>query len=185
MADIRWVALAEIARPHGVWGEVRVKVYNTDSDLLPSRQEVLVVRRDGREDTIELESIRPASAGYLLVKFRGVDDRDAADALRGSTLAVRRDEFPPLPEGEFYVCDVIGARLLGPSGEVGTVIDLTTYPSTDVLVVELDGAPQQRAEIPLVEDFVDRVDTTLDQVVLRSEGLEFLRGATMGKSDAD
>ncbi|HEX9294988.1 MAG TPA: ribosome maturation factor RimM [Polyangiaceae bacterium] len=185
MGEVRWVALAEIARPHGVWGEVRVKVYNTDSDLLASRREVLVRRRDGREETMQLESIRGADTGHMLIKFGGIDDRDAAEPLRGSTLCVRRDEFPPLPEGEFYVCDVIGARLVGPSGELGTIVDLATYPSTEVLVVQLDDPPKQRAEIPLVEDFVERVDTSLDQVVLRNEGLEFLRGVVTERSDAD
>ncbi len=185
MGEVRWVALAVVSRPHGVWGEVRVKVYNSDSDLLPSLREVLVRQRDGREHSMELESIRGADAGHMLLKFRDVDDRDAAEQLRGSTLCVRRDEFPPLSEGEFYVCDIIGARLVGPGGQLGTVLDLTTYPSTDVLVVELDDPPAARVEIPLVEDFIDRVDAEHEEVVLRSEGLDFLRKLPTERLDAD
>ena len=49
MALKGWVPLAEVARPHGVWGEVRLKVYNADSELLFSQRDVLVRRPNGGE----------------------------------------------------------------------------------------------------------------------------------------
>src|SRR5690349_21645203 len=99
MAEVRWIPLAEVARPHGVWGEVRLKVYNSDSALLLSQPEVLVRRASkaiqGPSDALsekmmQLESIRGAEAGFLLAKFRGVDGRDAADLLRGAAICVDR-----------------------------------------------------------------------------------------------
>jgi 16S rRNA processing protein RimM len=173
----RFVPLAEITRPHGVWGEVRLKVYNSDSELLLSQPEVLV-RRASRPDTMmQLESIRGADAGFLLAKFRGVDGRDAAEVLRGASLCVDRARFPPVEEGEFYVCDVIGARLVGPGGAVGVVEDFVSYPSADVLIVRLEnGAAQAKLELPLVEDFVEKVDAVAGQVVLTSEGAAWVEG---------
>jgi 16S rRNA processing protein RimM len=183
MADIRWVPLAEVARPHGVRGEVRVKMYNSDSELLPSLSEVLVRRRDGAERTIRLQSVRGADAGYLLAKLEGVDDRDAAESFRGAELCVRRDAFPPLEEGEFYACDVVGARLYGPDGELGIVEDLASYPTADVLIGRLSGGT--RCEIPLVEDYIAEIDTAARQVRLTSAALDFVAASLKTSSHAD
>ncbi len=74
----------------------------------------------------------------ILMKLHGVDDRDRADELRGALVCVQRESFPPLDEGEFYVCDVEGARVSMRRGEpraLGTVRELRNYPSVDVLVV--------------------------------------------------
>ena len=62
---------------------------------------------------MQLESVRGAGTGHLLAKFRGVDGRDAADRLRGAAICIARDRFPALEDGEFYVCDIIGATLVG------------------------------------------------------------------------
>jgi len=177
------VALAEVARPHGVRGEVRVKMYNSDSELLPSLPEVLVRRPDGAEKTIQLQSVRGADAGYLLAKLEGVDDRDSAESFRGAQLCARRDAFPPLEEGEFYACDVVGARLFGPDGELGIVEDLMTYPTADVLVGRLSGGT--RCEIPLVEDYIAEIDVAARHVRLTSAALDFVAASLQKSSHAD
>lgn len=181
--------LAEVARPHGVWGEVRLKVYNSDSELLFSQAEVLVRPPKRKESMMQLESVRGADAGHLLAKFSGVDGRDAADRLRGAAICIARDRFPVLEEGEFYVCDIIGATLVGPRGDVGVVKDFVRYPSADVIVVSLRSPcdrPGLAIEVPLIDDFIDRVDTAAGQVVLRGAGLEWLEGARAEeKSHAD
>src|SRR5689334_12669314 len=183
MADVRWVALAEIARPHGVRGEVRVKMYNSDSELLPSLPEVLVRKLDGVERNVRLESVRGADAGYFLAKLEGVDDRDAAESFRGAQLCVRRDAFPPLEEGEFYACDIVGARLYGPDGELGIVEDLATYPTADVLVGRLSGGT--RCEIPLLDDYIDEIDMEARHVRLTSAALDFVASSLKKSSHAD
>ena len=169
------MALAEVTRPHGVRGEVRVKLYNSDSELLSDQAEVLVKRSEGNERMMALESVRGSDVGHLLAKFEGVDDRDEAERLRGALLSVRRDAFPPLEDGEFYVCDVVGARLVGPSGELGSVQGIASYPTADSLVVKLEnGHGDATAEIPLLDDFIELVDVEAGRVVLRAAALEFL-----------
>jgi 16S rRNA processing protein RimM len=172
MAEVRWVALAEVAKPHGLRGEVRLKVYNRDSDLLLTRREVRLRRKDSAGRLVPIESIREVAGGALLVKFRGVDDRNAAELLRGTEVSVQRDAFPPLEPGEFYVCDVLGATIEGPAGPLGTVEDVVSYPTADALVVRPTGPEKEAVEVPLLDEYVDEVSTDRHVIVLRDFALQ-------------
>jgi 16S rRNA processing protein RimM len=172
-----WVPLAEVARPHGVKGELRLKLYNQDSDILLDQDDVLVRLKSGVEHEVSVDRARRADDA-ILMKLHSVDDRDRADELRGAHICVRREKFPPLEEGEFYVCDVEGAQAFMRDGEglvpLGTVRELRTYPSVEVLVISAaDGGKDW--EIPLVEAFVERVDSAAREVVVAS-----LDGLTRG-----
>lgn len=168
----RWVALADIMRPHGISGELRLRLYNAESELLQSASQVLVRERSGAETKRAVEWMRPAAAGHLLAKLEGVESREAAGALRGGVVCMDRDAFAALEENEFYACDVVGALLVGPEGELGTVEALQSYPSADVLLVRSE-KDKKRVEIPLVDDFVDRVDVARKMILVRSAALQF------------
>ncbi len=177
MSDQRspWVPLAEVARPHGVRGELRLKLYNQDSDILLDQDEVLVQLAKGEEREVAVERARRADDA-ILMKLRAVDDRDRADAMRGARICVKRERFPPLDEGEFYVCDVEGAAVLARSGDalipLGTVRELRSYPSVEVLVVRaVDGGKDW--EVPLVAAFVEAVRVEQREVIVTSlDGLD-------------
>ncbi len=165
------VAVAEIARPHGIVGELRLKVYNLDSDLLLRRPPVTLRLPDGVEREAVLTAAREMDKA-LLVRIAGVDDRDAAEALRGAAICVPRAALPPPAEGEFYAWDLEGAQVALASGEpVGLVLELTSYPTCDVLVVARpDG---KKLEVPLIATYVTRVDAERGFVELATlDGLD-------------
>jgi 16S rRNA processing protein RimM len=173
-----WVPLAEVLRPHGVKGELRLKPFNKDSELLLALDDVLVRLKTGEEHEVSVDAARRADAA-ILMKLYSVDDRDKADDLRGALVCARRGEFPPPEPGEFYACDVLGARVLlrdpapdRPPSEIGTVRELKSFPTADVLVVRAhDGGHDW--EVPLVDSFVEGVDVTAGEVMLRTmDGLE-------------
>jgi len=169
--DRRLVPLAEVARPHGIAGELRLKVYNLDSDLLLRRPPVLLRLSDGTERQATFSAAREVDKA-LLVRVVGVDDRNAAEALRGAQVCVPRASLPPPAEGEFYAWDLEGAQAVLTSGEtVGRVTELASYPTCDVLIVEREGG--QRLEVPLVEAYVARIDADCGVVELVTvEGLD-------------
>ncbi len=166
------IPIAQVARPHGVRGELRLKLFNDKSTVLLGLDEVLVRLPDGTEHQVSVDHARPAGNAILL-KLHDVDDRDRADQLRGAQICVPRHVLPPPEEGEFYVCDVVGAEVLVDGNPFGTVIEHRSYPTADALVVR-DGAGVMW-EIPLVEAFIAEIDTQAGRVVLRTiEGLERL-----------
>jgi 16S rRNA processing protein RimM len=172
MPNDRWVPLAEISKPHGIRGEVRLKVYNPESDVLWRQRELMVCDPSGTRTAMHVEAIRGGREAPIL-KLSGVETREHAERLRGHSVIVPRSSLPTLAEGEFYVDDLIGARVLGPAGEIGKVETMISYPSTDALVVRL-GDDVRTVEIPLVDAFVESVQLERHEVVLSAAALEFL-----------
>lgn len=150
----RWIPLAEIARPHGVRGEVRLRLFNKDSDTLLDQDEVLVRLPDGAEHEVSVDTARRADDA-ILMKLHSVDDRDRAEDLRGAVVCVRRQDFPALAPGEFYEVDVVGAEARLEGKRVGEVTAILSYPSVSALRIRADEGGFW--EVPLVEAFVARV----------------------------
>jgi 16S rRNA processing protein RimM len=89
-----------------------------------------------------------------------VDDRTAAEALRGARIFISRSSFPTASPDEYYWVDLIGLQVLNRQDEfLGTVRELLSTGPQTVLVMdyEVDGKPQERM-IPFVAAYVDDVD---------------------------
>jgi 16S rRNA processing protein RimM len=91
------------------------------------------------------------------VRFEGVSDRSAAEALRGSLVEVDREALPPLEEGEYYHADLIGLRCGDSQGlDWGTVVAVENFGAGDLLEIEQpDG---KRALIPFRPGIADLED---------------------------
>lgn len=162
-----WVEVGCVARPHGIRGELRIKLHNPDSEILLDVAEVFVRKGEDEGRVMAVRSVRAAADGFALMAFDGVTTRSEADALRGAGLLVPRGILPEAEDGEFYVHDILGAKVVQPDGRVlGEVVDYVSYPTTDVLIVQ--GAA--RYEIPLVDDFVRDIDTV--QKIVTVEGVD-------------
>jgi 16S rRNA processing protein RimM len=173
-SDEDWVPLAAVGRPHGVRGELRAHPFSEGSTLLLDLDEVRVRftagERIGEEHDVSIDGARGGNDAILL-KLHGVDDRDAADGLKGALLCAKRGDFPALDDGEFYACDIEGSEVVDVEGaHVGRVKELRSYPSVDVLAID---SARGRLEVPLVDAYVAAVDVEAGRVVLRTlDGLE-------------
>jgi 16S rRNA processing protein RimM len=152
--DDAWVALAEVARPHGLNGELRLKLYNADSDLLTRRPPARLVMPGGEARAITLRAVR-AVPNALLVRIEGVADRDAAEGLRGARLEVARSELEPTDDDEYYHVDLEGCRVELAGEPIGRVERVASYPTCDALVVV---TAQGKLEVPLQGAYVTRID---------------------------
>jgi 16S rRNA processing protein RimM len=124
--DDKTVTLAVIIGAHGIAGEVRLKVF---ADDLPSYKSF-------NGGSLTLKSVRTGPNGAI-ARFAEVPDRNAAEALRGTELAVPRSALPPLGEGEYYHVDLIGLPAVSTAGEVlGEVVAVDNFGAGDVLEIE-------------------------------------------------
>jgi 16S rRNA processing protein RimM len=127
MREDRLVTLAVIIGAHGVTGEVRLKLFSEDLKAYPTLQ--------GGGRTFTLKSIRPGSNGAV-ARFAEIADRNAAEALRGTELAVPRSALPPLDDGEYYHIDLIGLPCLVGADPIGTAVLVEDFGAGDVLEIE-------------------------------------------------
>ena len=159
-----WVPLAEVARPHGVKGELRLRLFNATSDVLLGQDEVLVRMAEGEEHEVSVERARRADDA-ILIKLFSVDDRNRAEELRGAQICVRRRHFPEADPDEFYAIDVVGSEVRLGGERIGVVAELVTYPSIEVFLVHADDGKGDW-EVPLTEMFIGRIDVATKVVEL-------------------
>jgi 16S rRNA processing protein RimM len=159
-----------------VRGELRLRPFNRDSELLLQVRELLVRLADGEERKVNVDSARRANDA-ILMRVGAVEDRNRADELRGALVCARRSDFPHLEAGEFYACDVEGACVVvdegdGRTRELGHVRAIRTYPATDVL--EVDATDGGRLwEVPLIDTIVRSVDVDAGLITLATmDGVE-------------
>jgi 16S rRNA processing protein RimM len=155
------VLLARIGAAHGVRGEVRVKSYTADPTALGGYGPLS--SRDGRLFTIE--RLRPAKE-VVVAKFRGVDDRNAAEALNGTDLFVPRERLPEAEdEDEFYQADLIGLSAEAEDGApLGTVVAIHNFGAGDILDIAPPRGPSLL--VPFTKAVVPTIDVSAGRLVV-------------------
>lgn len=129
---------------------------------------VLVKTREGMRE-MQVVSVRP-KGDLVLLKLEGIDDMTAAQGLAQAELGVRQQDVWPLPEGSFYIFDLVGCRVVGTGGrEIGIVDDVLGMPANDVLVVKME---KGEALVPVTRNVVKQVDLAGKLIVIEEiEGL--------------
>ena len=156
-----WLSVGKIVGVQGLQGELRV---NPASDF-PERFTApgarwLRSRKGGDPTKIQLKNGRQLPGKSLfVVRFEGIDNRNAAEALVGQELLVAADDRPELAEGEFHLLDLVGleARLTADGPAIGTVSDLISG-GNDLL--EITTNEGRKLLIPFVEEIVPEVNLT-------------------------
>jgi 16S rRNA processing protein RimM len=128
LVNARPITLAVIIGAHGVMGEVRLKLFADGVNSLKAHKSF----NDG---ALTLKSVRDGNS--IIARFAEITDRNAAEAARGTELAVPRDALPPLAEGEYYHADLIGLPCVSTDGEdLGVCVAIENFGAGDVIEVE-------------------------------------------------
>ncbi|WP_427967156.1 ribosome maturation factor RimM [Altererythrobacter sp.] len=155
------VTLAAITGAHGVTGEVRLKLLGDGLDALKAHTSF-------NEGELTLTKLRSDNKGGAIARFDGVNDRSAAEKLRGTTLTVSRSSLPTLDEGEYYHADLIGLAVVTDAGEpVGRVIAVENFGASDIIEIEKVPAPAKGVKtfmVPMTEQAVLEWDS--DRLVI-------------------
>lgn len=161
------VEIGVVTGAHGLGGDVVVRLHNPASDLLNPGMTIRLRDAKGTQTAVRVSAVWRAAKG-LRLHIKGVEDRTAAEALRGRTIEVDRALLPPLENGEFYYRDIIGTPVTLADGTlVGRVEDIFQA-ATDILAVrKTDGG---ELLVPVVEGFVLSLDP--QGIVIDPTGLE-------------
>ncbi len=150
-------AVGRINAAWGIKGHVKVTPYGSNPERF-RKGATLFIKGEPRRI---LDVATPK--GFPCVLFEGYEDRTAAESLAGVELEVEAEELPALPEGEYYVSDLVGLEVVTIDGEsVGTLSEVLRTGANDVYLVRRpDG---RESLIPAIADVVQRVDLEAKRV---------------------
>ncbi|HEX8886676.1 MAG TPA: ribosome maturation factor RimM [Noviherbaspirillum sp.] len=155
------VLVGHVTGAYGIQGWVRIRPYSSDGDALLSAKTWWL-------DKPELHDVEMLQSKLhndeVVARLMGVSGREAAEALKGATVQIRRSHFPALDNDEFYWVDLIGLAVVNERGEhLGVVGDLMDNGAHPILRVEQPVAEGEKPAPELLIPFVDQFVKTVDQ----------------------
>jgi len=148
------VCLGQISGAHGVRGAVRIQTFTDHPDDI-SAYGPLQTEAGDRHFPITVQ--RQVKAG-VIARIGGVDDRDAALALKGTRLFVARSALPSADDDEFYYVDLVGLKAVGADGRpFGEIIAVDNFGAGDVLELKMT-ASGETIHVPFTREVVPDID---------------------------
>lgn len=158
------IRIGQIVNAVALKGEV--KVYNySDPDRYEKLESILV-----EDERMNIEKVR-YQANMVILKLAGVNDRNAAEALKGKDLYVLESELPELPEDTYYIRDLIGMSVADETGKaIGKLSDVIQNSAQDLYEIETENG--KKGYIPAVSSFILDIDMQARVIKVRLiEGL--------------
>lgn len=150
--------IGQIARPHGVKGELRVIPLTDDPSRFKKLKTALI---DG--ENYRVLSVKVAS-DCVCIAFSGIPDRTTAETFRGKFISVDRKDAVPLEENTFFIADVIGADVVDENGEFLCRVTDVTPSKTDVFTgVTEDG---KTVRFPFLKDLLIFADLQQNRITV-------------------
>ncbi len=151
------LVIGRVAAPFGVNGALRVTPETDFPERFGALSQVCLELPTGEERVVAVRRAQVTPKGVTL-SLVGCEDRETATSLRGALVKVKQSMAVPLPEGRYWVHDIVGLRVVTDKGEeLGQVTEVIRAPGNDVYVTPL-------AMVPAVREVVRRID--LDEGVM-------------------
>jgi 16S rRNA processing protein RimM len=147
------VLVGTITGAHGIRGEVKLRSFTADPAAIAAYSPL----ETAKGAKIEIAKLRPQKDGFIAI-LKGVTDRNAAEALRGTELFVPRERLPEPEEDEVYVHDLIGLPVfLADGSRLGEIVEVADYGAGDLIDVKVEGR-KDTVLIPFASQYVLEAD---------------------------
>jgi 16S rRNA processing protein RimM len=165
----QFITVGKLGRARGIEGEIYVTPTTDFPDRFVGLTEIFIDDR-GTWKVQKIESSRMIGSRPVL-KFLGVNSPEEAARMTNRKLAVARQDLVELPEGTYYIFDLIGCNVFtdDPERLVGTITDVRQYPANDVYVIKTENGSE--ILFPAVKDFISDVDPSGKRIVVDPAGL--------------
>lgn len=165
----KYFEIGQIVNTNGLKGIVKVKPFTDDIKEFETFESIYVQKK---AELIELkiESVRYAK-NMVLLKLKGIDDIDEAEALRNLYIKVKREQLPKLQENSYYIVDLLECEVVTVDGEfLGKMDDVFNTGSNDVYVVKNEEGKQ--ILLPAIKEVIKNVDIPNRKITVKlMEGL--------------
>lgn len=158
-----FLLIGKVAKPHGLRGHLKVYSYAASRETFSPGRKVFLNRGEGMKGWVISEA--KGQAHSLILKFQGLDDRQEAETLAGSSLYVEEKDLEALPEGEYYRYQLIGSRVVDDRDRfLGFMEDIFTTPAHDIWVIR---GGDKEILFPAVEECILSVDQIQKKIRVR------------------
>lgn len=164
-----YLELGQIVNVKGLKGEVKVNSFAEKIDRFETLDEVFI-KSKGDMQKYKIEKVGYAK-NQVILKFESIDTIEQAEALRNSHILVDRKDLGDLPEGEYYIVDLIGLKVYTEDGEyLGIVDDIFQTGSNDVYDVKNDLG--QSRLLPGIKEVIKEINLPDGKIIVNLiEGL--------------
>jgi len=164
------IEVGKIINTHGLRGEVKVMPWTDTPDVFEDLERVFIKNRQGEKE-LTIRNIK-YQKNNLIIKFAELERIEEAELLKNSILLADREDLGELPEGVYYITDLIGLCVVNEEeNKIGTLSDVLQTGANDVYVVKREGAKDLL--IPVIDGVVLSVDLEEKKVTVRlMEGLD-------------
>lgn len=164
-----FITVARVAKTQGRHGEVAADLHTDFPEKFAERKRLIALAKDGSRRELEVTDHWPHK-GWMVFKFAGIDDMDAAEELIGSELQIPAAERAELEEGAAYVSDLVGCAVLDDGREIGQVKDVEFTSGSAPNLVVVSGKREHL--IPFAEAYLKRLDVAAKKIEMQlPEGL--------------
>ncbi|MCI8443837.1 MAG: 16S rRNA processing protein RimM [Clostridia bacterium] len=152
----KYLEIGQIVNTFGIKGMVKVKPFTDDIQKRFDNLEKVYIENKKSKKEYEIDEVK-YHKGMVLIKFKGIDNPEEANQLRESYLMVDRQTQEPLPEGTYYIVDMIGLEVYTEEAErLGTLEDIFNTGSNDIYVVKNELGKQ--ILLPAIKEVIQKID---------------------------
>jgi 16S rRNA processing protein RimM len=164
--DSARLRVGRITGAHGLRGALKIRPDNPDSDSLEHVKRVFIEQPGAGERECRLIRAERVNRTTIRVTLEGLDDPDAAEALRGASISVLTSDLPAKAPGEFYHYEAIGCEVATTDGRrLGVIEEVLATGANDVWVVR-DGATE--VLVPVIDNVVKAMDFGARRIVVEA-----------------
>lgn len=157
----KYLRIGIIVNTQGIKGEVRVMPLTEKIERFTGLK--CVYLDDAKLIRKDIEYVR-YHKNFVLIKFKGIDNMNDAEKLKNTYILVDRENAIKLPEGSYFICDLIDIDVFDVNGEnLGKVADILSTGSNDVYVVKKDG---KETLIPALKSVVKSIDLENNRITV-------------------
>ena len=153
------IKIGKIVNAVGLKGEVKVYNYSDSSEIYEITPSIYA-----GNDLLDIENVR-MQKNMVILKLSGIDDRNAAEAAKGTELFITEADLPELDEGEFYVRDLIGMTVIEDETVLGKVTNVLQNTAQDVFEIERENG--KHLLLPRVDEFVLDIDLDTREIKVK------------------
>lgn len=159
----KYLEIGQIVNTFGIKGEVKVNPFTEDITKF-ERLDKILLEKSNKQTSYEIENVK-YHKNTVILKLKGVNTPEEAELLRNSHIKINREDEEDLPEGTYYIADLIGLEVYTDENvKLGTVDDIYNHGSSDIYVVKNELGKQ--ILLPAIKDVVKQVDLENKRIIV-------------------